>query len=55
MASYLLQYANDTALISNGEDYCEILNHVTTRDEPILLFFSPIFLSGNSFIFNLFF
>ena len=25
------------------------------RDEPILLFFLPIFLSGNSFIFNLFF
>ena len=25
------------------------------RDEPILLFFSPIFLSSNSFIFNLFF
>ena len=25
----------------------------TCRDEPILLFFSPIFLSGNSFIFSL--
>ena len=24
-----------------------------TRDEPILLLFSPIFLSGNSFIFSL--
>ena len=31
---------------------CDCLLH---RDEPILLFFSPIFLSGNSFIFNLFF
>ena len=28
---------------------------VATRDEPILLFFSPIFLSSNSFILNLFF
>ena len=28
---------------------------IQLRDEPILLFFSPIFLSGNSFIFNLFF
>ena len=26
-----------------------------SRDEPILLYFSPIFLSSNSFIFNLFF
>ena len=32
-----------------------VLNSVDHRDEPILLFFSPIFLSGNSFIFNLFF
>ena len=28
---------------------------IDSRDEPILLFFSPIILSGNSFIFNLFF
>ena len=28
---------------------------VEARDEAILLFFSPIFLSSNSFIFNLFF
>ena len=39
----------------------EVFNHKSAknvlvyRDEPILLFFLPIFLSGNSFIFNLFF
>ena len=31
----------------------EILSYLTTRDGPILLFFSPIFLSGNSFFSNL--
>ena len=39
--------------IDNFLVICQTLPNI--RDEPILLFFLPIFLSGNSFIFNLFF
>ena len=53
-----LEEQQDSAqCVRGGSSECQILisdvDLEATRDEPILLFFSPIFLSGNSFIFNL--